>query len=106
MFRAGLNYAPRGGGRSGAQQNKHVARPPGPVTPLCAAQNGSSGPRHTRGRHRVNQGGDKQSAASPAETTDVLRQFSAARPPHAVVTAYPRLKKKIAVPLVKFFESM
>ena len=63
------------------------------MTPLCAAQSGSSRPRHTRGRHRANQGRDEQSVACPAETTDVLRQFSAARPPHAVATAYPRLKK-------------
>ena len=37
MSGAGLNYSPRGGGRSGAQQNEHVVRPPGPVTSLCAA---------------------------------------------------------------------
>ena len=40
---AGLNYAPRGGGRSGAQQNQHVTRPPGPVTPLCAAKMAAAG---------------------------------------------------------------
>jgi len=40
---AGLNYAPRGGGRSGAQQNEHVTRPPGPVTPLCAAKTAAAG---------------------------------------------------------------
>ena len=37
-FRAGLNYSPRGGGRSGSLQNEHVIRPPGPVASLCAAK--------------------------------------------------------------------
>ena len=78
---------------SGALQNEHVGRPPGPVTSLCAAKT-RSGPRHARGRHRTNQGRDEQSAVCPAETDAVLHQFSAARPPHGFATAHTRLKKK------------
>ena len=103
-FCAGLNYSPRGGGRSGSLQNEHVIRPPGPVTSLCAAKN-RSGPRHARGRHRTNQGRDEQSAVCPAETDVDLHQFSAARPPQGFATAYTRLKKKF-VPFVKSFDNM
>ena len=84
-FCAGLNYSPRGGGRSGALQNEHVTRPPGPVTPLCAAKMAAAG-------RAIPADATVQTRAGTNKVLCVPRRpptYSASLVPHGRLTASP-----------------
>ena len=105
-FCAGLNYAPRGGGRSGALQNEHVTRPPGPVTPLCAAKMAAAG-------RAIPADATVQTRAGTSKVLHVPRRpptYSASLVPHGRLTPSPLRtqgsEKKIIVPFVKSFDIM